>query len=553
MPLFLRRAGHEDFYLDNGRLNVRDGAFSRDPVNLLRIFQIADSRKLDVHPAALRTITRSLDLITDDVRENPEANRLFLSILTSRHDPERTLRWLNESGVFGRFVPDFGRIVALMQFNMYHHYTVDEHLIRAVGHVAAIERGDRKDEHPLASDIAHRIKSRNALYAAVLLHDIAKGLPGDHSEEGARIAERLCRRMGFSDDEAATTIWLVRNHLVMSDTAQRRDLSDPQTVCDFVDVVQSPEMLRLLLILTVADIRAVGPGVWNGWKGQLLRDLYYEAEALMAGGDSVRTGASRIDAAKAALAARLSDFEPGELETALSRHSEAYWLAFEPAAHERHARLLRYARHGENWLALDAESKEFRAVTEIVIATADRSGLFSQLAGAITASGGSIVDAKIFTTTDCLALDIFSVQDAEGSPFGDAARIQRLRRNVEKTLRGELNLRTALAKPGRRKAAAAFEILPKVHFDNDASSRATVIEVRARDRPGLLYDITNAFFEGRLSISSAMVATYGETAIDVFYVRDAFGHKIANPERLAAVESQLLERLGGEALEAAPA
>ncbi len=278
-----RRTVQKYFYLENGRLNARDGAFNRDPANLLRIFHIADAKDVDVHPHALRTLTRSLDLVTEGLRQDRAANRLFLDILTSRRDPERTLRRMNEAGVLGRFVPPFNHAVALMQFNMYHHYTVDEHLIRAVGVLAAIERGELKSDHPLASGLVGRVKAREALYCAVFLHDIGKGLEGSHSEIGAAAAQALCPRWGLSEADTATVVWLVRNHLLLSDTAQRRDISDPKTVRDFVAEVQSPELLRMLLVLTVADIRAVGPGVWNGWKAQLLRALYHEAEAMMSG------------------------------------------------------------------------------------------------------------------------------------------------------------------------------------------------------------------------------------------------------------------------------
>jgi len=549
LPGFLKpRLGHEDFFIENGRLNAHADAFSNDPNNLLRIFQIADAKSVDVHPAAMRTITRNLDLIDDGVRSDAKANALFLAILASRHDPERALRRLNESGVFGRFVTEFGRVVGLTQFNMYHHYTVDEHLIRAVGNVAAIERGDFRDEHPLSSDIVKRIRQRDALYAAMLLHDIAKGLPGDHSGEGALIAARLCPRWGLSDEDTRTVCWLVENHLVMSDTAQRRDIGDPKTVRDFVDKVQSPELLRLLLILTVADIRAVGPGVWNGWKGQLLRELYHEAEALMAG-DTSASRPLRVEEAKAALAARLSDFDSAAREQALSRHSDSYWLSFDAPTHEWHARLLRDAAATGETLSLAGESNDFRSVTEIVIATADHPGLFFQLAGAITGSGGSIVDAKIFTTTDGLALDVFSVQDQEGHPFGDENRLARLRRTILGTLEGQVSPRALLAKSKPRASTGAFEVWPRVNCDNAASATATVIEVEAADRPGLLYDITRAIFECGLSISSAMVATYGERAIDVFYVRDGFGHKLTHAESLHRLEQRLLEALASPALD----
>ncbi|MGN6515629.1 MAG: [protein-PII] uridylyltransferase [Rhizomicrobium sp.] len=551
LPGFLKpRTGAEDFFVENGRLNAPDDGFARDPRNLIRIFHMADEKSVDVHPAALRTITRSLDLVDETLRNDPEANRLFLEILTSKRDPERTLRWMNEAGVLGRFVPAFDHAVGLMQFNMYHHFTVDEHLIRAVGNVAAIERGALKKEHPLSTEIIKRIQSRNVLYCAILLHDIAKGLPGDHSVVGAQIAETLCPRLGLSPAETSAVAWLVRDHLVMSDTAQKRDLSDPKTVRDFVAAVQSPELLRLLLILTVADIRAVGPGVFNGWTGQLLRELYYEAEAQMSGGDATPGRAARIAAAKDHLHERLANLDPAGRERALSRHYDAYWLAFDDKAYEQHARLVTDADAKGDLLAMAAESDVFRAVTEVTIYTPDHAGLFSKLAGAIAVSGGSIVDAKAFTTTDGFALDVFSVQDAEGEAFGDPSRIARLRQTIEKTLRGELSPRRVLAqRPARKRRTAAFNIRPRVGFDNEASITATVVEVEGLDRQGFLYDVTQALFESGLSISSSIVATYGERAIDVFYVRDGYGHKITHPDRLKSVEARLLKALDEDALE----
>ena len=551
LPGFLKpRTGTEDFFVENGRLNAPPNAFKRDPVNLIRIFHTADAKSVDVHPAALRTITRSLDLIGETLRNDPEANRLFLEILTSRRDPERALRWMNEAGVLGRFIPAFDHAVGLMQFNMYHHFTVDEHLIRAVGNIAAIERGELKHEHPLSTDVIKRIQSRAALYVATLLHDIGKGLPGDHSVVGASIAESLCPRLGLSPAETASVIFLVRDHLVMSDTAQKRDLSDPKTVRDFVAAVQSPEMLRLLLVLTVADIRAVGPGVFNGWKGQLLRELYYEAEAAMSGGDAMPGRAARIEAAKMKLRERIADLPEAARERAVTRHYDPYWLAFDDDAYERQARLIAGAEAKGQLLSMTAESDVFRAVTEITIYTPDHPGLFSKLAGAVAVSGGSIVDAKAFTTTDGFALDVFSVQDAEGEAFGDPSRIARLRQTIEKTLSGETSPRRILAqRPARKKRVAAFKVQPRVGFDNEASTTATVVEVEGLDRQGFLYDVTQALFESGLSISSSIVATYGERAIDVFYVRDGFGHKITHPERLKSVEARLLKVLSEEALE----
>jgi [protein-PII] uridylyltransferase len=554
LPGFLKpRTSNDDFYVENVRLNARVTIFRNDPVNMIRIFHLADAKKIDVHPGALRRITRALDLIDDTVRYDPEANRLFLEILSSRNDPEHALRMMNEAGVFGRFVPEFGRVVGLMQFNMYHHYTVDEHLIRAVGYVAQIDRGEHRSEHPLSSDIIKRVQSREALYVAMMLHDIAKGLPGNHSDVGAAIANSLCPRLGLKPEDTAAVMWLVKNHLVMSDTAQRRDISDPKTVKDFVDQVQTPEMLRMLLILTVADISAVGPGVWNGWKGQLLRELYYEAENRMLGGDAGPARAARVETAKKGLAARITDLPPKAQEKALSRHYDNYWLAFDDAAHERHARIMAEADAKGQLFALTAKSDSFRSVTEIVLFTPDHPGLFSQLAGAVSASGGSIVDAKAFTTTDGFALDVFSIQDAEGGTFGDSGRVERLRLAIERTLRGEIYPEQGIAKRLPKRRTNAFKVTPRIIFDNEASASATVVEVEGLDRPGLLYDVTNALFESGLSISSSLVTTYGERAVDVFYVRDGFGHKVRHEGRLAAVRTRLAKALEPAPLEAAGA
>jgi [protein-PII] uridylyltransferase len=457
---------------------------------------------------------------------------------------------MNEAGVMGRFIPEFGHAVGLMQFNMYHHYTVDEHLIRAIGNVASIERGEHKEDNPLATDIVKRIQSREVLYCAIMLHDMAKGLPGDHSDVGAAIAQSLCPRLGLSAADTAAVAWLVKYHLVMSDTAQRRDVSDPKTVRDFVALVQSPEMLRVLLVLTVADIRAVGPGVWNGWKGQLLRELYYAAEAIMTGGDAIPARAARVEGAKLALADRIKDMPGAVREKALARHYDAYWLSFDPHEHEWHARVTAETDGQGELFALAAESNDFRSVTEVVIYTPDHPGLFSKLAGAIAVSGGSIVDAKAFTTSDGFALDVFSVQDADGGPFGDPSRVERLRQTITRTLSGELRPRNALARRPQKGRTKAFAIEARVNFDNEASNRATVLEVEGLDRPGFLYDVTEAIFESGLSISSAIIATYGERASDVFYVRDGFGHKITHPDRLKAIHARLIRALEGERAEA---
>lgn len=539
------RAGADGFFVEQNRVNIDSIDVLRDqPSNLIRLFHIANQKGVDIHPDALRLVTRNLSLIDDSLRQDAEANRLFLELLCSRKDPERALRQMNEAGVFGAFVPDFGRIVAKMQFNMYHHYTVDEHLIRAIGHLAKIERGEYKEEHPLANEIIHKVLSREVLYVSVLLHDIAKGREGDHSEVGEDVASALCPRLGMSAAETETVGWLVRNHLVMSDVAQKRDLSDPKTIRDFISVVQSPERLRLLLCLTVADIRAVGPGVWNGWKGQLLRQLYFETEAQMLGGFGASARPQLVKLAKEQFEKRMSTWSAAEIARALSRHYDAFWLSLDAEMHERLAVQMAAAEAQQEKLSLLSRNDTFRSVTELSICTEDHPGLFSQLTGAVAMCGANIVDAKIFTTTDGMALDIFSIQDINGQPITDPRQIDRIRQAMLRVLGGEVVPRSVIDARQVKKRDEAFKVEPQILIDNTASDTYTVIEINGRDRPGLLHDLTRALFVARLSIHSAQITTFGERAVDVFYVKDVYGLKVTHAQRIQEVRERVLEALG---------
>ena len=544
--LGLRKREVDGFLVDGDRINLIDkDDFRKDPVNLIRLFHVAHERDLDIHPEALRQITRSLKLINGKLRRDPEANRLFMRILCSPKDPETMLRRLNEAGVFGRFVPDFGRIVAQMQHDMYHVYTVDEHSIRAIGILAKIENGRYAEDHPLSAEIIKKVKLREVLYVAVLLHDIAKGRGGDHSVLGEEVAKELCPRLGMSASETETVAWLVRWHLAMSATAFKRDLDDPKTVADFVELVQSPERLKLLLVLTVADIRAVGPGIWNGWKGQLLRDLYYRAEALMLGGHASAGRDAQVAAAQMSLRERLSDWSDEAFQAHVERGPPSFWLSADLDTHVRWAELMRRGDNAGEPLIIDARVHSFQSVTEVTVYAPDHPGLFSRLAGAMTISGGSIVDARIFTMNDGMALDIFWLQDMNRKPIAGQDAIAKLKKRVSQTLKGELRLSQVL--PERRsrlpERAHVFSVEPTVIIDNEASATHTVIEVNGRDRPALLYDLTRAFFDLSLTISHARIATYGERAVDVFYVKDLFGLKIRAEQKLRAIRTRLLSAL----------
>ncbi|HEV3177636.1 MAG TPA: [protein-PII] uridylyltransferase, partial [Stellaceae bacterium] len=536
----------EDFVVDNNRINVAaPDVFRRDPVNLIRIFHLADRHGLSFHPDAIRIAARSLSLIDDRLRQDPEANRLFLEILTSPNDPERVLRRMNEAGVLGRFVRTFGRIVAMMQFNMYHHYTVDEHLLRCIGMLAEIEHGG-SDEFKLASELIRTIQPqhRTVLYVALFLHDIAKGRVEDHSIAGAKIARRFCPRLGFSPAETETTAWLVENHLVMSTIAQSRDLSDRKTIENFAAVVQSLERLKLLIILTTADIRAVGPGVWNGWKAQLLRALYYETEPVLTGGFSEVNRAQRVAMAQAELKAELADWPAADVERYLARHYPAYWLKVDLPHKVAHARFVREAERAGKQLATELELDPARQVVDLTVLAPDHPRLLSIIAGACAAAGANIVGAQIYTTTDGLALDTISLSREFERDDDEVRRAGRIANGIEQALSGTMRLPEVVAKrASARPRLKAFAIEPEVLINNQWSNRYTVVEVSGLDRPGLLYELTATLSKLNLNIASAHVATFGERVVDVFYVTDLLGAQIVSPTRQAAIKRALIQLL----------
>jgi [protein-PII] uridylyltransferase len=547
IPSFARNPTRlNGFRLDRGRLALpHDDFFAEDPVRLIEIFQLADAHGLEIHPLAMRAAQRDARLIGQDIRRNAKANALFLDVLTSPGDPETVLRWMNESTVFGRFIPDFRRVVAQMQFDMYHHYTVDEHSIRAIGLLAKIERGELKEEHPLATAILQRIVSRRVLFVATLLHDIAKGRGGDHSILGAQVAETLCPRLGLSEAETEAVAWLVRYHLLMSATAFKRDLADFKTILDFAQAVQSPERLRLLLALTIVDIRAVGPGVWNSWKRQLLSDLFESTEEVLRLGHKQRGRDERIAAKKEALQSVLG--MPEDKFAAWAKLlPEAYWIAEPADIIERNARHMLANEHSE--LAIDACFYPQRGATLVTVYAADHPGLFYRIAGAIHLAGGNIIDARIHTSADGMAVDNFLVQDPLGRPFREQGQLDRLSKAIGEALTDRAKLMVQLnAKPLALRRANAFRVAPTVLIDNQASNRFTVIEVNALDRPALLNNLAHALFESRVTLHSAHIATYGERAVDTFYVTDLFGGKIESKSRMKTLEGKLLAAATGDA------
>lgn len=535
------------YAIKQNRLTVdKTKAFLKDPLNMLRIFEEALRTGTLLHPDAMRLIKANLHLIDDRVRTEKEAQRIFLDTMLKHGNPERGLRRMNELGVLGAFIPEFDAIVAMMQFNMYHHYTVDEHTIQTISHLAKIERAELDEELPVSTSIIQGGINRKVLYVALLLHDIGKGRDEDHSILGARIAKHVAPRLGLSKKDCETVEWLIRYHLLMSDMAQKRDIADPRTVRDFAKAVKTVERLDLLCVLTVCDIRGVGPGTWNNWKAVLIRALYRQTRFALENGMEALNREERGVEARKNLRAALSelpdaDWNEKDIRTELARHYPPYWQGMHVTAHVDFADMLRGI--GTDEVRINLTPDEDRDATRVCFAMADHPGIFSRMCGALSLVGANVVDARTFTSKDGFATAAFWVQDGDGAPY-DEDRLPRLRRMIERTLHGDVRPREAFADKDKiKKREKAFRVQTSITFDNDGSEIYTIIEVDTRDRPGLLHDLTRALADANVYIASAVIATYGEQVVDTFYVKDMFGLKFYAEPKQRTLERKLRDAI----------
>ena len=543
VPGFTQRLNIKPFILEGERLHLPDKMRFRDDKELIvEMFYLAQIHQLDIHPDSLRRLTRAVRALSTAELQSRKTHERFLAVLADQRNPERVLRLMNEAGWLGKYLPDFGRIVGMMQFDMYHSYTVDEHTIKAVGNVSDIEQGVLKTIAPVASRLFHELTSRQALFVAVLFHDIAKGRGGDHSVLGAEVAAQLCPLLGLNEETTETVVWLIRHHLLMSKTAFRYDLNDPQTISDFAAEVQSPERLKLLLVLTVADILAVGPEVWNGWKASLMRDLYSRSEAVLGGAAPSEVSALAAAAAKQASREALADWDEDRFEAHAQLFYPSYWTNFSTESHLHHAGLAEQFNAGEKKLLVDFKIDDDKESTILVVMAADHPGLFSRIVGAVAVAGCSIMNARINTRHDGTILDQFRIQDRDRQAVTEPQVQKRIAKIIEQSLAGDISLFDQLQERSAQlsKRQKAMTVPPRVIVSNNRSNTHTVIEVNGADRPGLLYQITYHLVQLGLQINSATVSTYGEKVVDVFYVKDVYGLKIERETTQAKIKQTLL-------------
>ena len=544
---FLSFKKKEDVYpfdIELGRLFVKNKeVLSENPVNIIKLFNISHNKNIDIHPKTLRYLTSLQRLINYEVRNDFDANKMFLDILTSDKDSTRTLRLMNESNILGKFIPEFQKIVGLMQFDMYHSYTVDEHTIFTISNLYSLKNGEFKNFAPLASKVILEISSKKCLFVAMLLHDIAKGRKGDHSENGALIASVVCPRLGLSKEETKTVEWLILYHLLMSKTAFRYELGDARVIKSFVDKVKSVERLKLLLVLTVADIKGVGPEIWNDWKGSLITELYSKSFDML-----------QKDNVNELIKTPKKSFENFLVENGLTNSDAKQYCSYYYDNYWEIFKLSRIINHYEIFRNMYKDSKKFKVhlfdesklkATELLVIAPDHHGLFSLISGLVSASGYDVVNAKIITRSDGYALDTFFIQNKNRQPIIEEHSKKKLLKIISQGLEGNFNVEKALNKrweeiPARFRAIKAPT---RVIIDNNMSDEYSILEIKCKNAPGVLYRITKVITSLGLQINTANVSTYGDRVVDIFYIKDAFGSKIDNNKSMDKVKMSILKTL----------
>ncbi|MDG2001356.1 MAG: [protein-PII] uridylyltransferase [Alphaproteobacteria bacterium] len=517
-----------------------------EPLDIFRAYDFSAKYDLNLSNDLINIIKSNIRKV-DTLRTSKKANAFFLNVLTNINNSEKVLRSMSEIGALGRFIPDFQRVVARVQHDMYHTYTVDEHTINAIGILRKIDNGELKDKFDLATEVIKKIVSKNVLYVALFLHDIAKGRGGDHSVLGGEVAKNLCPRFGLNADETETVVWLVENHLLMSHVAFKRDLQDPNTIIDLKKRIQSAELLRLLYVLTVADITAVGPEIWNSWKDNLLKIVYNETLMEINGGGNVKSRTVLEDKAKNKLRNSLSEWSNQEFENHIKRFFPYYWTNINFEVHKHHAKLIREADSKGLKIKIDIENLDDQGVTEISIYTQDHLGLFARTCAGLALAGTSVQDARIVTTKDGMTVNTFLIRSATTfSLTEDKNRLSALVDTIRKTISEERDPKVLIKEfkniqiPSRKDS---FIIEPRVLIDNLSSRTHTLIEINSKDKIGLLHTLASELFLMGLHISTARISTYGVRVVDVFYIKNMTGGKITEKDKTDVIKSRLMKAI----------
>ncbi|OJH07652.1 MAG: protein-PII uridylyltransferase [Alcanivorax borkumensis] len=539
------------FQVRNDYLEISNpDVFEQHPSALLEAFVLmAQNPDLKgIRASTVRALIYHRRQINDAFRNDPTNTNLFMQLLRSPHALFSQLRRMKRYGILGKYLPEFGNIIGMMQYDLFHIYTVDAHTLLVIKNMRRLRYEDLREEFPLASEVFYRLPKPELLYASGLYHDIAKGRGGDHSELGADDAIAFCQRHGLTAWDGKLVAWLVRNHLTMSVTAQRKDISDPDVVYDFARKVGDLVHLDYLYVLTVADINATNPTLWNSWRASLLRQLYTETKrALRRGLNNPVEKQDWIDETRDAALRLLTDrdHDGPEIETLWANIGDEYFLRETPRDIAWHTEALLDREDPEDPLVLIRESSQsvLAGGSQIFIYTPDTRNLFSATVNAIDSLGLTIMDARIITSVDGFSLDTYIVLDEQGTPIGeDWARIEQIRKTLTETLKYPDRYASTVSRrmPRRNKH---FDVPTQVVISNDIVNDRTAVDIQTLDRPGLLAHIGRIFMRFEILVQNARIATLGERAEDVFFITDLDGEPVSDPTLCQELQQTLKQEL----------
>jgi len=539
----------DDFEVAQGRIRARnDAVFAKDPSNLLRIFVLIGNDPLvdRIEPNTQRLIRRDAHLIDEPFRANEVNRDLFMQILGVPHNMTKQLRRMSRHGVMGRYLPAFGAIIGQMQFDLFHAYTVDAHTMEVIANTRRFMRADYTDRFPVSTRIARRLRDPKLLYIAALFHDIGKGRGGDHSELGAVDAETFCHEHKLAASDTELIIWLVKNHLLMSHIAQRRDISDPEEIQRFAEIVGTQERLDYLYTLTVADIAGTNPELWNAWRSSLMRQLYTETRRALSRGlqnPIAREEVIRATKRAAAEALEYRGFLEDELADFWSSRGDDYFVRerAEDIAWHTEAIADHDLADGALVLVRQAGESPIGNATQIFVHARDEANTFAKICAALDTLDLSVHDARIYSDDDGSTLDTFYVLQSDGSsldPHPDTFR--EIRQAIQH------NLLQPAAKTVTRhmpRTVRAFTIPTQIHFSKDELSGLTTLEISTADRPGLLARIGSVLSRHGVTVQGAKIQTLGERVEDIFFLSDDSGRSLEDQSLISRLEGELLEEM----------
>ena len=529
---------------------INNQVFAYAPYAIMEIFVLMAQHPeiKGIRATTIRSLRAHRHLIDDTFRNDLAVTTLFMELMRTPHALDQTLSAMKKYNVLGRYLPEFGQIIGQMQHDLFHIYTVDAHTMRVIRNMVRLTGTEAQSEYPLASRLIHRLPKLDTLYIAGLYHDVAKGRGGDHSELGAIDAEAFCQRHHLSERDTQLISWLVENHLFMSMTAQRKDISDPDIIQAFARAMPSQAHLDYLYILTVCDISATNPKLWNTWRASLLRQLYIEAKrALRRGIDTPVDRQAWIDATReeAREILRAQNMTDEQIDKIWNTVDEEYFLqdstvdiAWQTAA---------IIRHGDNpdplVLIRDTRGGPTDGYSQIIIYMKDRVALFAATTAVLEQLNLNIVDARINSSEDPYSISSYVVLDEQGQPLGvDPARKERVRKRLIEELDDPEDYPDIIHRRTPRQLKH-FAFPTEVTFSNDTINQRTVMEVITPDRPGLLARIGQVLLEHRVRLTNAKIATLGERVEDVFFITDEHGKPLSDPNVCQALQQHMSKML----------